>query len=241
MHNSNENKGVEGSQGFTNLPDYSMEHLSYYKEAVFFKRYHKKLSADKAAADAAMVCTQTSLFHSFKVILTRLTQNSTIVTEEPEAVVEPEPAGQLIDEGPMSDEEIATLNPNIAAMNVYMTRPYRYHIPEMALIDYTVKYTPSDIASNQRTVLMENLPAETDPELIVRQYIQENIRCDVISVKMENFKFKGADGETCVYSANSALVVFEKATDAKAFVEQHEVLDTILLLDSATNPHLGKY
>jgi hypothetical protein len=57
MQNSNKINGLKGSQGFTNLPDYSMEYLPYYKEEVFFKRYHKKLADDKAAVDATMVCS----------------------------------------------------------------------------------------------------------------------------------------------------------------------------------------
>jgi hypothetical protein len=128
----------------------------------------------------------------------------------------------------------------MAAMSVYVTRPYRYHISDMALIDYTVKYSPSDIASNQRTVLIEDFPAETDLGFYVRLYSQDDIHYDVIQVKMENFKFKGANGETCVYEENSALIVFEKATDAKAFAKQYEMLDTVVLLDSATHPRLGK-
>lgn len=227
----------ENSQNTMTVPAKgSIDHL--------FKHYFKELREEKAAKAAAVVWIYYSISSIYKYSNHPLTQVYTPPPVVEEVVKHPEPAGYFIDEGLLSEFEDYDSDLDYDTSPSYRPRKHQARVNRMRS-DYSVTYSPADVPSKQRSVLIQEIPAETTAYSIVSKHVETDTHYTLIPAIIPRFKIKDADGQAIVYGESSALVVFDNADNAKSFVQTYEEggegLGTVKLLESAMNPKLGRW
>lgn len=156
------------------------------------------------------------------------------------------PEGDLVDEGEQSAEEIANENAKVERTLAGPDAPlipgqcYQYgsSLAGTAYWQEEVLFKPTNPAPCRRSVLIPNIIViiTDDPHAFFQEaMIKADINFSVFFQRTRHLKVKGPDGKAMPYGTDSALIVFEQATDAKEFADKYKD-NGALYLSRPSNP-----